>query len=641
MTVTGSGSQWNNSRNLNLGDDGDGTLNVELEGVVTSVDGYIARDVGSTGTATVTGSGSMWVNSGGLYVGSEGDGTLNVEAGGMVSNTNGYIGYDTDSTGEATVTGSGSTWINSGDLHVGESGSGSVNVTDSGEVHVGGMTQLYANGTVNIDGGTMSVAQTLQLDAGSTVNLDSGTLSVTSFSGDGSLVWNGGTLEITAPTGLTVGASGPLGALLAIDADQALNVTNTTTIRSGARITALGGFASDRLTIESGGQFDAPSGYTNHDEIELSGTDARITGSVLTNDGFISGQGRINLPLTNNGQVNVSGGTLRFGSLVTNNAGAFISGQGTSILRFDAGLDNHGSLLVSFSDSTVFGNLVNHATGLVSVAGNSTASFVGDVVNDGQLYVGSGSHAVFGGATSGSGDFPGSGTVEFVDSFSPGSSPAEIHFGGDVLLGSSAEVEIELLGTTAGAQHDQLTIAGTVDLDGTLAVVSLAPYADPAARGTADDFVIITAASRSGTFSAVHYDGSLLPGDFATDGNGSFRSHAGGGLFRTVTYSETTVELQNLLALAGDTDGDRDIDLSDYTRLATNFAPGGTTLGWADGDFDSDGDIDLSDYNSLASGFAPGGYAAAAVPEPAAALLALLAGLLIVPFDNVRKPFSA
>jgi hypothetical protein len=202
-------------------------------------------------------------------------------------------------------------------------------------------------------------------------------------------------------------------------------------------------------------------------------------------------------------------------------------------------------------------------------------------------------------------------------------------------------VEIELLGTTAGAQHDQLTIAGTVDLDGTLAVVSLAPYADPAARGTADDFVIITAASRSGNFSAVHYDGSLLVAEFATDGNGSFRSHAGGGLFRTVTYSETTVELQNLLALAGDTDGDRDIDLSDYTRLATNFAPGGTTLGWADGDFDSDGDIDLSDYNSLASGFAPGGYAAAGVPEPAAGLLALLAGLLIVLFDDGRKPFSA
>ena len=84
------------------------------------------------------------------------------------------------------------------------------------------------------------------------------------------------------------------------------------------------------------------------------------------------------------------------------------------------------------------------------------------------VYVGSGSHAVFGGDTSGSGNFPGSGLIEFVDGFSPGSSPAAVSFGGDVLLGSLAEVEIELLGTTAGGQHDQLTIAGTVNLDGTL-----------------------------------------------------------------------------------------------------------------------------------------------------------------------------
>ena len=45
-------------------------------------------------------------------------------------------------------------------------------------------------------------------------------------------------------------------------------------------------------------------------------------------------------------------------------------------------------------------------------------------------------------------------------------------------------------------------------------------------------------------------------------------------------------------------------------------------------DFDGDGDVDLGDYNSLASNFAPGGYGPAAVPEPAAALLALL-GMLV------------
>ena len=145
----------------------------------------------------------------------------------------------------------------------------------------------------------MSIGKTLELDAGSTVNLNSGTLSVTSFNGDGNLAWNGGTLEITAPTGLIVGTSGLLGSLLSIDSDQTLNVTNTTTIESGARITALGGFSSDLLKIEFGGQLYAPSGFTNNNEIQLAGGDARITGASLTNGGVISGEGRFVAPINN------------------------------------------------------------------------------------------------------------------------------------------------------------------------------------------------------------------------------------------------------------------------------------------------------------------------------------------------------
>ncbi|MBI84275.1 MAG: hypothetical protein CMJ81_13825 [Planctomycetaceae bacterium] len=43
---------------------------------------------------------------------------------------------------------------------------------------------------------------------------------------------------------------------------------------------------------------------------------------------------------------------------------------------------------------------------------------------------------------------------------------------------------------------------------------------------------------------------TALAADFRPDGNGSFRSHVGGGLFRSVTYTATTVQLQKLLALA-------------------------------------------------------------------------------------------
>ncbi|MBP62689.1 MAG: hypothetical protein CMJ62_14310 [Planctomycetaceae bacterium] len=82
--------------------------------------------------------------------------------------------------------------------------------------------------------------------------------------------------------------------------------------------------------------------------------------------------------------------------------------------------------------------------------------------------------------------------------------------------------------------------------------------------------------------------------------------------------------------LRGDTGLDRDIDLSDYNALAANFDPNGTygPYLWLAGNFDGDDDVDLTDCNSLAGNFNPLGYGTAAVPEPAAALLALLALLL-------------
>ena len=82
--------------------------------------------------------------------------------------------------------------------------------------------------------------------------------------------------------------------------------------------------------------------------------------------------------------------------------------------------------------------------------------------------------------------------------------------------------------------------------------------------------------------------------------------------------------------LRGDTDLDRDVDLSDYSKLAINFDPVGFLgpHGWNDGNFDADNDVDLSDYNALAAGFNPAGYGAA-VPEPASVCL-LLAGVLLL-----------
>lgn len=90
--------------------------------------------------------------------------------------------------------------------------------------------------------------------------------------------------------------------------------------------------------------------------------------------------------------------------------------------------------------------------------------------------------------------------------------------------------------------------------------------------------------------------------------------------------------------LRGDTNLDRDIDLSDYNILTANFNPSGgdNFYSWEDGNSDGDGDIDLSDYNRLAANFRPIGYATVAVPEPTAFCLSVAGVLLLAGFPSQR-----
>jgi T5SS/PEP-CTERM-associated repeat protein len=152
-TVTGEGSEWNNSYSLYVGSyGGEGTLNIESGGVVSSrLHSHIGYDSDSVGTVTVTGEGSEWNNSETLYVGNEGEGTLNIESGGVVSNTSGYVGYLSDSVGTVTVTGEGSEWNNSEFLVVGQRGNGTLNITDGGVANAVGTTVLWSNSTLHIE----------------------------------------------------------------------------------------------------------------------------------------------------------------------------------------------------------------------------------------------------------------------------------------------------------------------------------------------------------------------------------------------------------------------------------------------------------------------------------------------------------
>ena len=75
----------------------------------------------------------------------------------------------------------------------------------------------------------------------------------------------------------------------------------------------------------------------------------------------------------------------------------------------------------------------------------------------------------------------------------------------------------------------------------------------------------------------------------------------------------------------GDADVDRDVDITDFNILVTNF--GSTSATWSQGDFDLDQDVDITDFNTLAANF---GHSSLAAPEPGYSFLAWLGVALML-----------
>jgi hypothetical protein len=100
--------------------------------------------------------------------------------------------------------------------------------------------------------------------------------------------------------------------------------------------------------------------------------------------------------------------------------------------------------------------------------------------------------------------------------------------------------------------------------------------------------------------------------------DGAFQSlpllgaHLGFGVFfQGITYSyhqgaqpHSSVSVDAFQAKPGDTDGDRDVDFTDFNNLANGYTGvGGSGKVWTQGDFDADGDVDFADFNKLANNY--------------------------------------
>ncbi len=154
----------------------------------------------------------------------------------------------------------------------------------------------------------------------------------------------------------------------------------------------------------------------------------------------------------------------------------------------------------------MFGDVSNNtglATRGVTITGNSDVTFWDDVNNvvPSLFKVTPGSSVTIFGTFSGGG-ISGGGQMNFDGDLSPGASPAAITLDGNALLASTSRLKIELGGTTAGTQYDQVNVTGNLNIqNSTLQVLLINGFVPHAG----DVFHILNWGSLTGSFATVQF----------------------------------------------------------------------------------------------------------------------------------------
>jgi len=262
-------------------------------------------------------------------------------------------------------------------------------------------------------------------------------------------------------------------------------------------------------------------------------------------------------PVSNEGLIDAVGFAapveIRFSAPVANGADTGYIAAHNAALRFEAGVDNLGSIGVTGDSTQIFGAIDNGVTGQVIVTGGATAIFQDDVSNAGVVRVGATgnltSTAVFFGAFSGNG-VSGGGNVFLEGDTRPGFSPGLMSFGGDVSLGPQSSLEIQIAGTAPGTGYDRIEVAGALELGGALRV----SFIDGVVSQAGDVFDVWDAGSVSGAFSSVSLP-ALSAGLFWQTGRLNTE-----GVLSVALVPESWGEFASAYALTQGPDGDDDAD---------------------------------------------------------------------------------
>jgi hypothetical protein len=535
--------------------------------------------------------------------------TFKIHNGGIFSSAHGEIGTDEFTGGTVDVSGPGSAWLITGVgfLIVGgaDSDGGVLNIRNGGLVSGDNINIVTnANGVVNLDGGTIRFYELNEFGGDGIFNFYSGTLQLI---GDRNIGPNatiqqifGGAPTLTSGKELFIEGIATLDTVVTLDggtftAPTIVNGQNLRLQRGTLNIT------NQAVTIGAGGLFGSTLDLNDDMTINVN--------QGITNQGLVTGDGQIGGTFTNAatgelrgepgkslkftggsnqnfGRIILAGGMVEYTQNLFNNTGAFVSGNGT-LKAFS--VTNNGTMNFA-GTANIFGNVTNSAGGKVISGGGGATIFYNDVTNNGEIRTSTNGFTVFFGSYSGSGTFTGTGTVNFEGGVSPGSSPGNVSFAGDVALGAAAALQIEIGGLTAGTQHDKLNVAGDLALDGALEVSLINGFIPSAGQS----FNILDWGSLAGTFSSL-----------------SLPTLSGLAWNTSQLYTTGVLSVAAAPGLDGDFNNDGAVDAADYVFWRKS---GGTPAAY---------NTWRNNFGS-SSGSGASTLAEASVPEPTAAFAMLL-----------------
>lgn len=320
FTLRGTGTTWTSQYTVL----GAGTLTVK-EGATFNTNTHpssIAARGDGAAIANVSGAGSTWTTHN-LYVGSYGEGHLNIEDGGEVTSALGVVGFFSGATGTVLVEGSGSKWTNSAQLYISYEAAGTVTVRDGGRLAFTSndsavilADQTVGVGTLNIGGAQSDEAAAAGIVGATTVRAGAGTgvlqfnttgtaAAPTYFTRDGTSTGAGvntadglslvhtaghtvfsGTLAHTGATQITGGVFIVTGTISAsaiqVGEDAALDGTGTisgpVSVASGGRVGS--DYSTGTLTFEEGVSF--ADGASLNLDLGTVGDLIRVSGGTLS-----------------------------------------------------------------------------------------------------------------------------------------------------------------------------------------------------------------------------------------------------------------------------------------------------------------------------------------------------------------------